>query len=92
MSFLQIIQSQLVEPFRIVLLIGLVVTMLRTREHTGRLIPLVLGIVFVAVMATMTSEGDRMTLVGAGIVANAILVAIILGAVEAWQRLAKPRP
>ena len=36
MSFVQIIQSQLVEPFRIVLLIGLVVTMLRTSAHTGR--------------------------------------------------------
>jgi hypothetical protein len=92
MSFLQIIQSQLVEPFRIVLLIALVVTMLRTSRHTGRVIPLALGIVFVAVMATATGDGDRLTLVGLGIATNAILVAIILGLAQLWMRLSRSRP
>ena len=73
------------------LLIGLVVTMLRTSAHTGRAIPLALGIVFVAVIATMTSEGDRLPLIAAGIVANAILVAVILGLAELWMRLSRPR-
>lgn len=86
MSFFEIVQSQLVEPFRVVLLIALVATTLRTSAQTGYAIPLALGVVFVAAMTTMTSDGDRWTLIAAGIVANAILVAAMMGLVMLWIR------
>ena len=89
MDSMQIIQSQFLEPFRIVLMAALVLTTLRTSAQTGRAIPLVLGILFVAVMATMSSDGDRLPLIGAGIVTNTILVAIMLGIAQLWTRLAK---
>ncbi|MER2537096.1 MAG: hypothetical protein ABTQ31_18240 [Rhizobiaceae bacterium] len=91
MSFLEVIQSQLVEPFRIVLLIGLVVTTLRTSEHTGHAIPLALGILFVAVISTMTHDGDRLTLIATGVVANAILVAVVLALAQMWMRFGRSR-
>ena len=82
--------SQLADPFRIGLLIALFVTMLRTRAASGTIVPLAVGAVFVAVIlpvsAQSTLAAPLATLVGVGIVANAVLLAIMLGAWTLYQR------
>jgi hypothetical protein len=77
---LELINQQLTDPFRIVLLIALFSTMLRTRAATGTYLPLAAGAVFVAVILplTLSNGGDFMTAVLAGIVANVTILAIIL--------------
>ena len=76
--------SQLTDPFRIGLLIALVVTMQRTMAVTGRVIPLILGIVFVAVMLPSTMPKASVALqdsILAGLVSNTILlIGVLAGA------------
>ncbi|MBE2274992.1 MAG: hypothetical protein IAE87_01715 [Rhodobacteraceae bacterium] len=87
MPMSQILLDQLTDPFRIVLLFGLVYTMYRTRPQTGTAIPLAAGIVFVAAIIPMTlgqgAGSDRfLTEFGVGLLANAVIVAIVFGL---WQ-------
>ncbi len=88
----QILLDQLTDPFRIVLLFGLVYTMYRTRAQTGTVIPLAAGIVFVAAIIPMT-QGDGagsqafLTAFGVGLLANAVIVAIVFGVWQAVRRL-----
>ncbi len=74
--------SQFMDPFRIALLIGLVVTMQRAMVVTGKLVPLLAGIVFVAVIIpstiTQTLAASFVMQVGVGLVTNAVLLAVIL--------------
>ncbi len=91
MTFSQLILSQFADPFRIVLLAGLVYTMVRTREQTGLLIPLAAGVVFVAVIIPSTL-GAQLPVpfwqqVAAGLVSNTVLVGVILGIWEAIRRI-----
>lgn len=90
MSSTEIILAQITDPFRIGLLVALIATMLRTRDRTGTLIPLLAGAVFVAVIIPMTlvqSQGQAMwSAVLHGIVANAILLALMMGAWTLWER------
>lgn len=83
--------SQIADPFRIILLAALFVTMQRTRAATGVLLPLALGAVFVAVLIPLTVSpvaADQLPLVaGVGVVANAAWLAIIALAWAIWQRL-----
>ncbi len=75
--------SQFMDPFRIALLIGLVVTMQRTMAVTGKIVPLLAGVAFVAVIIPTTiTQGmaaDLITQVGVGLVTNSVLLAVILG-------------
>lgn len=74
--------AQLTDPFRIVLAIGLVLTMLRTRSASGTWIPLGAGVLFIAVLIPMTMGGDaanRMPAIIAGIFSTALIVAVVLG-------------
>ena len=76
-----LVLSQLTDLFRIGLIIALVLTMRRTAAVTGRVLPLVLGVVFVAVMlpATMPRSGvDLADAVLAGLVSNTIILAPVL--------------
>jgi H+/gluconate symporter-like permease len=85
-----LIQSQLLDPFRIGLLAALVVTMLRTAQVTGRLIPLALGAVFVAVIIPSTNPPTNATLTNAvlaGLVSNAIILGIILALAAVVRRM-----
>jgi hypothetical protein len=66
-----LVLSQLTDPFRIGLIIALVVTMIRTSAVTGRALPLALGVVFVAVILPSTMPG------GAAILSDAILAGLI---------------
>lgn len=85
-----LIQTQLIDPFRIGLLIALVVTMVRTAQVTGRLVPLALGVVFVAVIIPSTAPPSNATVfdaVLAGLVSNVIILGIILALAAVVQRL-----
>ena len=77
--------SQLTDLFRIGLIIALVVTMHRTAAVTGRVIPLVLGVVFVAVMLPTTMPSNSVKLkdaILAGLVSNLIILIPVLAV--AW--------
>ncbi len=91
MSLSQLIWSQMTDPFRIVLLIGLVYTMLRTRPVTGTLVPLASGVAFVAIIIPVTLATTLPVplwhQIGAGLVSNTALLGIILGAFAAYARL-----
>ncbi len=84
-QLIDLVTSQLMDLFRIGLLIALVVTMQRTAAVTGRVIPLVLGVVFVAVMLPTTMPSSSVSLkdaILAGLVSNVIILIPVLAA--AW--------
>lgn len=86
----ELIQTQLLDPFRIGLIVALVVTMFRTRANTGTVIPLALGVVFVAVMLPTTQPAGTASLtdaVLAGIVSNLIILGIVLALAMIVRRL-----
>ena len=85
-----LIQSQLMDPFRIGLIVALVFTMYRTQATTGTVLPLALGVGFVAVMlpSTTTTTGAPLTeAILAGLVSNLIILAIVLGVAVLVRRL-----
>ena len=87
---IDLIQSQLADPFRIGLIIALVATMYRTRAATGQVVPLGLGVVFVAVILPSTNPRAGVTLtdaVLAGLASNLIILAIVLALALAYRRL-----
>ena len=87
--------SQVSDPFRIVLLLGLFATMWRTRAATGIWLPLVLGAVFVAVLIPLTivptASADLPAFIGVGMVANAAWLAVIGAGFAVWQNLSARR-
>ncbi|WP_396267917.1 hypothetical protein [Ideonella sp.] len=81
--------SQLIDPFRIGLMVALVITMLRTAAVTGRWIPLALGVVFVAVIVPSTLPSQSVVLmeaVLAGLVSNSIILAVVLAVAAVIKR------
>ncbi len=93
MSLSQLVLTQLEDPFRIALIIGLVVTMVRTRAQTGTVVPLAAGVLFVAVIIPSTL-GTRLAepfwlQVGAGLISNLVILGVVLGAWEAFRRLTR---
>jgi hypothetical protein len=76
-----LVLSQLTDLFRIGLLIGLVYTMHRTAAVTGRVLPLALGVVFVAVILPTTLPQPNVTLMDSilsGLISNTIILAPVL--------------
>lgn len=90
MTLGQLILSQLSDPFRIVLIIGLVMTMLRTRPVTGTLLPLASGVAFVAIIIPVTiTQGlpePMWRQIAAGLLSNAVILGIVLGVWELYRR------
>jgi hypothetical protein len=87
---IELIQSQLADPFRIGLIAALVFTMFRTRAATGTALPLALGVVFVAVILPTTNPPAAVTVtdaVLAGLVSNLIILGIVLGLAVLIRRL-----
>jgi hypothetical protein len=84
MTLTDLLVSQLTDVFRIGLVIALVWTALRNRAVTGMAVPLLAGVVFIAVIipATLPTTEPMARMVGVGIVANLVLVAV---AVAGWQ-------
>lgn len=87
---IELIQSQLMDPFRIGLIVALVFTMFRTRAATGTALPLAMGVVFVAVILPSTRPSGATSLteaVAAGIVSNLIILGIVLALAMIVRRL-----
>lgn len=93
MPYLDIYLAQLTDPFRIGLLIALVLTAVNTAPNLNRWIPIALGIVFVAVLIPYSfgSSDDvaKAFAVGVGLVSNITLLAVMLGAKALYTRLAR---
>lgn len=91
-ALIDLVLSQLSDLFRIGLIVALVVTMRRTAAVTGRVIPLVLGVVFVAVILPTTMPRGTASLgdaVLAGLISNSIVLAAVLavaGLIVRWRR------
>lgn len=92
MPYLDIYLAQLIDPFRIGLLIALVLTAGNTAQTLNRWIPIALGIVFVAVLIPFSiganSTVDTATSVLVGLASNATILAVLLGAKALYSRLA----
>lgn len=88
MPILDLLQSQLTDVFRIGLIIALVVTTLRTQSVTGTIVPLMAGVVFVAVIIPMTMPTTEPALqaIGIGVVANLILLAVAMAGLQVYRR------
>lgn len=90
MTIYDIFISQLSDPFRIGLLIALLVTTRNTFAHTGAVLPLLAGVVFVAILIPLTFSADAENwwmLVGVGLLSNCVVVAIAVGLWLAFTRL-----
>lgn len=87
---IELIQSQLVDPLRIGLIVGLVITMFRTQAATGTVMPLALGVAFVAVMLPSVQGAGAAGFAQvalAGIVSNLIILGIVLALAMIVRRL-----
>jgi hypothetical protein len=85
-----IILSQLADPFRWALIAGLVFTMVRTEAVTGRFIPLVAGIAFVAAIIPLTMGPRGVSMgqaIGLGVASNLVILAVVLGLWTVARRL-----
>ena len=82
MTFGEMLVAQLTDPFRLALIVGLVLTMLRTERVTGRWAPLALGVAFVAVIIPLTTQRGApepmWELIAVGLVANVVLLAVVM--------------
>ena len=92
MPYLDLLAAQLMDPFRIALLVALVFTMQRNRVVTGTFVPLLAGMLFVAVIIPATisppDAGWIWPVAAVGMIANAIIVAAII-AIWAMVRRAR---
>ncbi len=87
---IDLVFSQLTDVFRIGLIVALVITMQRTAPVTGRLLPLVCGVVFVAVILPTTMPGGSASLthaIVAGLVSNLVILVLVLGVARLVARL-----
>lgn len=87
---IELVLSQLSDVFRIGLIIALVVTMFRTSSVTGRVLPLIAGVVFVAVIVPSTLSGGTESLsqeIAAGLISNLIILAPVLLLAQLIARL-----
>ena len=85
-----LVLSQLTDLFRIGLIIALVVTMYRTAAVTGHVLPLALGVVFVAVMLPATLPSSSASLADAilaGLISNSIILVSVLALAALIRRL-----
>ena len=91
MTLPDLLLSQLSDPFRIGLLIALFITMLRTRTASGIWVPLAAGVVFVAVILPTTMQttlpAPLTQVIGVGVLANVVIVALVMAAWEVYQRV-----
>ena len=91
---IDLVGTQLIDPFRIGLLATLLLTTARTVAHTGRVVPLLLGSVFVAVLIPTAMDDGAVPLwqaIMTGMLANAVILAVLLGARALWARLSAGR-
>jgi hypothetical protein len=84
-----LVAAQITDVFRIGLVIALFATALRTRQTVGLAVPLAAGVVFVAAIIPLTTGPGAPFLPAftAGLVTNAILLAVVGAAWAASARL-----
>ena len=93
MDLSALLVQQFTDIFRLGLLAGLVYTTERTRQQTGVLLPLVAGVVFVAVIIPSTMPRPDVPLwhaVAVGVAVNAVIVAVFWLAWQAFVRARRP--
>lgn len=94
MDFSDIFLTQIVDPFRIGLIVMLLITAARTSATVGTLVPLALGVVFVAVLiptALSSSDGDMVSQIAVGLVTNAVILGVALAAKAVFAGLMRPK-
>ena len=82
---MDLILTQLTDPFRIVML-GALVYVWHRNHRGGSHLPLVAGWVFVAVLLPLTTAADQPALPGIlwGLLSNAVILAIVLAGRAVW--------
>ncbi|ODT06828.1 MAG: hypothetical protein ABS58_09990 [Mesorhizobium sp. SCN 65-20] len=92
MPFLDIYFAQLVDPFRIGLLVAMLLTSANTAPTLNRWIPIALGVVFIAVLIPFSfgsaDETTKALAVGVGLVSNVTVLAVLLAAKALYRRIA----
>ena len=91
MDYWGLFTGQLIDPFRIALLVGLLLTMHNTRQAAGRVVPALAGIGFVAALMPMTMTKDLAPFwpqFATGLAANALILAVLAGA---WALIGRAR-
>jgi hypothetical protein len=86
----EIITTQLTDPFRIGMIFFLLLTAIRTRANMGLWMPLGMGVIFIAILIPLTTAAaspvPRLTAIGLGVIANAVILAIFLAGWTIWQK------
>lgn len=80
MDYSSLFTAQVTDIFRIGLLMGLIYTVERTRSQTGLMIPILAGLIFVAVMIPSTMPVAGVTLwsaIATGLAANTVIFAVL---------------
>lgn len=91
MDLSTLLVEQFTDIFRLGLLAGLVYTTDRTRQQTGVLLPLVAGVIFVAIIIPSTMPKPGVSLwqaAGTGLIVNAVVTALFW---LAWQAITKSK-
>lgn len=92
MPFLDIYLAQLVDPFRIGLLVAMLLTSASTAPTLNRWIPIAIGVVFIAVLIPFSfdsaDETTKALAVGIGLVSNVTVLAVLLAAKALYRRIA----
>lgn len=91
MTVAELLEAQLTDVFRAGLVLALIYTTARTQAVTGRLLPLLAGIMFVAIIVPVTAPNalpaPLWMQIATGLFANALFVALGLAIWKAWERL-----
>jgi hypothetical protein len=90
MQVIDIIISQLADPFRIALLVALLFTAQNTSGALNRWLPIAMGLIFVAVIipTALASDGAPVAAeIGVGVVSNAAVLALLLAAQAVYERV-----
>ena len=85
-TLLDLFLSQITDVFRIGLIAALLYTTQRTRQATGTVLPLLAGIVFVAVIIPTTQGTGSVEQIAVGLLANAAILAVLGGLYLAYLR------
>ena len=90
MTLSDLVLSQLIDPFRLGMLVFLVLTAARTRAVNGILIPVIAGAVFVALIIPLflnPAADDTMRQIAVGTAVNAALLGLYYGAKSVlWRK------
>ena len=81
MTLADLFVAQLTDLFRVGLMIMLVITASRTAQNAGTVVPLILGVVFVAVIIPTTLSSDsasKSIQIGVGLLSNAVILGVLL--------------